>query len=233
MKLTGKCAVITGADKGLGYQIALAYLKEGADVAACSRTLESESELADIAKDLPGNLFQSACDITKPLEVSNFIKRVLFEFETIDILVNNASIYGKSQTLMEYEPALFSEVISTSINGSFNMIQAVAAPMKQQHYGKIISVTSSSMDLQNASGPYCIGKAGLECMSSILAMECANLNISSNTVDPTGCDFQQSCKIEGSPVALEHTLDLFVYLAGAESNGINGKNFIAREWKKS
>src|SRR3954470_5173641 len=97
MKLTGLNAIVTGSNQGLGLEIATAFVREGAGVAICAR---DESKLAPVAEALraiaaPGaKVHAQRCDVSNPAEVSHFVEEAIRALGSIQILVNNAGVYG-------------------------------------------------------------------------------------------------------------------------------------------
>ena len=96
-QLNGKVAIITGANQGLGLQIANHYINNGASIAICAR---NKSKLFNVKKTLEKNIsnhqkiFASKCDVSNYEEVNKFINQAYIELGSIDILVNNAGVYG-------------------------------------------------------------------------------------------------------------------------------------------
>jgi len=239
MKLSGKTAIVTGGYRGLGLTIAKAYLSEGAKVAICGRSIENLKNLEETLKEYQGGYLWSVCDITVPLQVSNFIKKVLYEFKSVDILVNNAAIFGDNQKLVDYDPQVFRDVISVNLIGAFNMIQGVLPHMVEQDYGKIVNVTGS-VSLEDESfhgGAYYASKLGLQAIGEVLASECTDSKLTSNGVNAAGIKqggnnpFYDESK-NRELISPDSVKDLFLYLASADSNGVNGKCFNVIDWAR-
>jgi len=236
MRLSGKTAIITGGYRGLGLSIVKAYLREGARVAICGRSLENLKSLDDSLKLYKDKYLWSQCDITVSLEVSNFVKKVIYEFGSVDILINNAAIFGSNTCIADYEPKLFRNVMEVNLMGSLNMSQCVLPHMIEQNYGKLIHITGSlniSGDIHG--GAYYVSKIALSGFSDILASEYSNTRITSNLINPEGLIEDGNIHFfnngdESEKVTPEEIQDLFVYLASAESNGINGKTYKACDW---
>ncbi|MBT3786705.1 SDR family oxidoreductase [bacterium] len=240
MKLSGKTAIVTGGYRGLGLMIAKALLKEGARVAICGRSIENLKRLDSTLEEYQGNYLWSVCDITTPLQVNNFIKKVLHEFGSVDILVNNAAIFGAKEKLQKYDPEAFREVIAVNIIGTFNIIRHALKHMTAQNYGKVIIVSGSHTIEEGKvlGSAYYISKLALDGLSSILSSEISDTGICVNTINPAGLkqDTQSPFYDEELNEELldpEKAEELFIYLASTDSNGVTGKNFNAVDWLKS
>tara|TARA_B100000674_G_scaffold497827_1_gene533072 strand:- start:2335 stop:3495 length:1161 start_codon:yes stop_codon:yes gene_type:complete len=236
MRLSGKTAIITGGYRGLGLSIVKAYLREGARVAICGRSLENLKSLDESLQAYKDRYLWSQCDITVSLEVSNFVKKVIYEFGSVDILINNAAIFGSNTCIADYDPKLFRNVMEVNLMGSLNMSQCVLPHMIEQDYGKLIHITGSlniSGDIHG--GAYYVSKIALSGFSDILASEYSDTRITSNLINPEGLIEDGNIHFfnngdESEKVTPEEIQDLFVFLASAESNGINGKTYKACDW---
>lgn len=239
MKLSGKTAIVTGGYRGLGLIIAKALLKEGAKVAICGRNMENLKRLDTILQEFDGQYLWFTCDITVPLQVRNFIKKVSHEFGSVDILVNNAAVFGVKEKLQKYDPEIFHEVIAVNITGTFNIIRSALKHMVSQNYGKIINVSGfhTFEDGKVLGSAYYISKLALDGLSNILAQEISDTEISVNTVNPAGLKQEPNSPfydkaINETLLDTEDAEELFVFLASTDSNGISGKNFNAVDWLK-
>lgn len=236
MRLSGKTAIVTGGYRGLGLSIVKAYLREGARVAVCGRSVENLKALDESLSEYQGKYMWSQCDITVSLEVSNFVKKVIYEFGSVDILVNNAAIFGSNTCLADYDPKLFRNVMEVNLMGSLNISQCVLPHMIEQNYGKFLHVTGSlNMSGKVHGGAYYVSKIALSGFSDILATEYSNTRITSNLINPEGLIEEGNIHFfnngdDADKVTPEEIQDLFVFLASAESNGINGKTYKACEW---
>lgn len=239
MKLSGKTAIVTGGYRGLGLIIAKALLKEGAKVAICGRSAENLKRLDTILEDYDGQYLWFACDITVPLQVTNFIKKVSHEFGSVDILVNNAAVFGVKEKLQKYDPEAFREVIDVNITGTFNIIRSALKHMVSQNYGKIINVSGfhTFKDGKVLGSAYYVSKLALDGLSNILAQEISDTEISVNTVNPAGLKQDPNSPFydkttNDNLLDIEAAEELFVFLASTDSNGISGKSFNAVDWLK-
>lgn len=140
-KLEGKTAIVTGGGRGLGAQIAEGFAEAGANVVLCSRKVEACEEMAEKLKGMGVKTLALACDVTKPEDVENVVKRTLEEFGTIDILVNNSGATWGAPVL-EMPLDAWYKVLDVNVTGTFLMSQAVGESMVKQGSGKIINIAS-------------------------------------------------------------------------------------------
>ena len=193
MRLQGKTAIISGGNRGLGLHLVKAFLKEGAKVAICARSLEALRVLDEVLIDYKDSYFYAACDITIPLQVSNLIKKVVLEYGTVNVLINNAAKFGDVNKIHECTVNNFSSVIETNLFGAHNMVRGVLPHMIEQKGGKVIHITDSSLCSKEKShrSAYHISKAGIETLSTLLSAQYLDDHIDCNTVDQSNlveCD---------------------------------------------
>jgi 2-deoxy-D-gluconate 3-dehydrogenase len=183
--LSGKVAVVTGAGRGVGYHIALALAKYGADLVICSRTVsELEKAKAEVEK-LGRKVLIQRVDVTKIPEIDSMVEESVKAFGHIDILVNNAGV-NVPQWAVDVTEEAWDKVVDTNLKGLFFCAQAVGKVMIEQKRGKIINVSSQSGSvglLQRAV--YCSSKGGVNLLTKVLAIEWARYNINVNAIAPT------------------------------------------------
>lgn len=185
--LTDRVAVVTGGRQGIGRAIALALAGAGADIAICDRTVDDGqlNAVADEVKRLGQRSLAVKADITSKADVDNFVQKVVAEFGTIDILVNNAAMNIRAP-LLELREEGWDKVINTDLKGCFLCAQAVGKQMVSQKRGNIINIASTAaMHTAPEMGAYCIAKAGVVMLTRILALELARYNIRVNAVAPS------------------------------------------------
>ena len=181
--LEGKTALVTGAAKGIGRAIAVAFAKEG-----CNIVLNYHSSLSDdVVKEIEG--FGVRCMPVKG-DVSDFnfaaglIKDVKNEFKTLDILVNNAGI-TRDMLLMRMSEEQFDSVIDTNLKGAFNMIRHASGLMLKQRSGSIINMASVVGITGNVGqANYAASKAGIIGLTKSAAKELATRGITCNAIAP-------------------------------------------------
>ena len=183
--LKGKCAVITGASRGIGKCIATKFAKEGANVVINYRNNEEEAlKVKQELEDLGSQVLVVKADVSELEQAENLIKEAKKEFGRVDILVNNAGI-TKDNLIIRMKEEDFDSVIKTNLKGAFNCLKAVTPIMLNQKYGKIVNMASVVGVVGNPGQVnYCASKAGLIGMTKSLAKEIGSRNITVNAIAP-------------------------------------------------
>ncbi|MGZ3867385.1 MAG: 3-oxoacyl-[acyl-carrier-protein] reductase [Bacteroidia bacterium] len=183
--LQGKTAIITGASRGIGHGIALAFAKEGANVAFTYLSSEEkakalEAELSSFGIKAKG--YKSDAGDHKAAE--ELVNAVVAEFGTVDVLVNNAGI-TRDTLLMRMSEQQFDEVIQANLKSVFNLTKAVIKPMLKAKKGSIINM-SSVVGVKGNAGQanYAASKAGILGFTKSVALELGSRNIRSNAIAP-------------------------------------------------
>ncbi|MDD3184732.1 MAG: 3-oxoacyl-[acyl-carrier-protein] reductase [Anaerostipes sp.] len=183
--LSGKIAIVTGASRGIGRDVALTLAGYGATVIVnyCGSKEKAEQVVADIeaaggtAKAYQGDV--SKFDVAKDMMTS--VKK---EFGSIDILVNNAGI-TKDNLVLKMSEEEFDQVIEVNLKGTFNCMKHVSRIMLKQRAGHIINMSSVSGVMGNPGQiNYCASKAGVIGMTKSLARELGSRGITVNAVAP-------------------------------------------------
>lgn len=247
MKLTGKTAIITGGGQGFGKVIAEAYLKAGANIALCGRTMEvllnAKTELQKYAQNQLQILID-VVDVTNPTSLSNFVETTYKTFGGIDILVANAGVYGTKGAIEEIDWQVWSDAIDINLKGVVLSCINVLPHFKKNKKGKIIILSGggATKPMPYLSA-YAASKAAVVRFAETLAHEVTEFHIDVNTIAPGALNtrlldeileagpekvgkefYQQSLKQKdtgGSP--LEKGAELCVFLASDESDGITGR----------
>lgn len=180
-----KVALITGATRGIGRQIAITLAKQGFDIIINYRT--SNDNLNETIKEIENYGVQCLAvqgDVSVFEDCENMVKQVIEKFEKIDVLVNNAGI-TKDMLFMRMKQDDFKQVIDVNLVGTYNMTKNVSQYMIKQRYGKIINI-SSVVGLHGNAGQanYSASKAGIIGFTKSLAKELASRNILVNAVAP-------------------------------------------------
>lgn len=183
--LKNKNAVVTGATRGIGREIAFTLAENGANVAINYRTLNEDVErLIEELKSYGTNIVTVKCDISDEEEVKNFIAESKKQLGSIDILINNAGI-TKDGLLMRMKEKDFSDVLDVNLKGTFITTREAASIMMKQRHGKIINISSVVGVIGNAGQcNYAASKAGVIGFSKSVARELASRNITVNVVAP-------------------------------------------------
>ena len=186
--LSGKVAIVTGANQGLGLEIVKHYLGAGASVVMCARNYELLSVARDqLACDLapPQKLLAKSVDISNLNDVNSLLEFTLQECGNCHILVNNAGIYGPKGSVENIETADWIRTIEVNVFGSMFMSRAVIPIFKAQGYGKIIQLSGggATNPLPNLSA-YAASKAAIIRYAETLAEELRGSGIDVNSIAP-------------------------------------------------
>ncbi len=237
MLLEGKTAVVTGASRGIGKAIALALAKAGANVAInYSNNEKAARNVAKEAEKYGVKALVLKADVSNSAETENFVKTVLNEFNSIDILINNAGI-TKDNLLIRMSEAEFDSVIDINLKGVFNFTKSVSKVMIKQRKGKIINLASVVGITGNAGqSNYAASKSAVIGFTKSIAKELASRNINVNAIAPGFIDTDMTAvlpeKIQEQmkeliplkrPGKPEDVANAVLFLAGCNSDYITGQ----------
>jgi len=189
MRLEGKKAIVTGASRGLGRAIALAFAREGVDVLVNYASREERAEeVAAAIERLGRRAILHRADVSDAVQVRAMVQVAVAQFGRVDILVNNAGITMPKGPL-ETSEAEWDRVLAINLKGVFLCCQSVAEGMIAQGGGRIINIASTAGQTGTLSGPaYCASKAGVLGLSKCLARAFAPHNVLVNAISPALID---------------------------------------------
>ena len=183
--LKNKNALITGAGKGIGKAIALALAKEGVNVILLARTQEEIDNVAAKARSLRVKALAITADVSDINSVNTAIEKALSEFETIDILINNAGIaaFGK---FMELTPSEWERIIQVNLMGTYYVTRAILPNMIERQTGDIINISSTAGLNGNAlTSAYSASKFAVLGLTDSLMQEVRKHNIRVTALTPS------------------------------------------------
>jgi NAD(P)-dependent dehydrogenase (short-subunit alcohol dehydrogenase family) len=230
--------MITGASRGLGRALTLAFAKQGAKLAISARREEALRTVQKEAEALGAEVLAVIADMSLPRDVERFVALAEGAYGRIDVLVNNASILGPSPMplLLDYPEDDFAEVLRVNTIGPFLVTRRVITGMLQEGKGSIINVTSEAGHVGYASwGAYGVSKFALEGLTETWSDEVGGTGVRVNMVDPGEMDTEMhalaipDCDYELAKP--EEVVDVFMYLASEASKEVNGQRFEAQQWK--
>ena len=235
--LKGKCALVTGASRGIGKAIALKLASLGANLVLNYRSSEAEAlEVEKAVKDMGVDAISVKGDISKLADVENLVAAAKEKFGVVDIMVNNAGI-TKDTLILRMKEEDFDKVIDVNLKGVFNCLKTITPVMVRQKHGKIINL-SSVVGISGNAGQvnYAASKAGVIGMTKSLAKEVGSRGINVNAVAPgfietdmtevLGEKYKEEIKKNiplkklGKP---EDVADVVAFLASESSNYVTGQ----------
>jgi NAD(P)-dependent dehydrogenase (short-subunit alcohol dehydrogenase family) len=252
-KLSNLIALVTGASQGLGRTIAEEFVREGAHVAICARDgrlIESVGKELERLASGDQRIVTSVCDVSSAEQVEKLFGEIERRLGGIDVLVNNAGIYGPKGPSDTVDLAGWRRAIEINLYGTFLPARLAIRHMKQKGRGKIINLSGggATSPMPRISA-YAASKAAVVRLTETLAEELREFSIDVNAVAPgalntrlldeileAGPDvvgntfFEKALKQRDSGgVPLKRAARLSVYLASSESDGITGK-LISAQW---
>ena len=182
--LAGRVAVVTGASKGLGKQMAMALAQEGAVVALVARSEDLLEKVKAEIESQGGKAQAFVADVRKETEVSRMAGQVRDAAGAPDILINNAGI-NLRKPLHEFSLEEWHRVIETNLDSAFLCSRAFVPGMMEKKFGRIINIASTMAHVALAHRTaYCTSKFGLLGMTKALALELAPHGITVNGISP-------------------------------------------------
>jgi NAD(P)-dependent dehydrogenase (short-subunit alcohol dehydrogenase family) len=184
VSLKGRVAVVTGASKGLGKQIAESLAAAGAAVAVVARNSDLLKGVAEGIQARGGKAEWFSADVSDENTVAGVAEQVIKKLGGCDILVNNAGINIR-KAVEDFTLAEWNHVIGVNLTGAFLTCRAFVPGMKKKKFGRILNTTSIMSHVSMAHRTvYSASKAGLLGMTKALAIELASYNITVNGISP-------------------------------------------------
>ncbi len=251
--LAGKKAIITGANQGLGFEIAKKYVQAGADVMLCARSATlldaARAELEVMAT--PGQkIVANVADVASEADVQALVANTLKALGGCHILVNNAGVYGPKGEIESLDWAEWVKTIEINVYGSILMCRALLPHFKAQRYGKVIQLSGggATNPLPRISA-YAVSKAAIVRFAETLAEEVRGIGIDVNAIAPGALNTRMLDEVlqagpekvgqafydrslqqkESGGAPLDKGADLALFLASAASDGITAK-LISAVW---
>ena len=192
MKLKDKVAIVTGASRGLGRAIAVAYAREGAKVVVSARRQSptglagTVEETARAIRDAGGEVLSLSCDVTDEGQVEGMVRRTVEAFGRIDVLFNNAGVMSMGETIEDIEPDRWDQIMRINTRGPYLCCRAALSTMIADRRGSIINVGSRAGNNPKGGGgvAYSASKAAVHMLTFCLAEEVREHNIAVNALSP-------------------------------------------------
>jgi 3-oxoacyl-[acyl-carrier protein] reductase len=185
MELEGKVALITGAARGIGEEIARTFAAEGASVALCDLDEDGVRKTLDEITSNGGTGFAMKVDVADEEEVRDLFEAVIERYGTLDILVNNAGMC-RNVPIEDIESDEWDRYVKVNLKSVFLCSKQAVRIMREKRYGRIISMGSAAGKLGGvvAGAHYSAAKAGVMCFTKSLALQNASYGINANAIAP-------------------------------------------------
>ena len=205
--LSGKIAVVTGASRGIGAEIARLLAAQGAHVIVSSRKQEDCQKVVDAIVADGGSAEASACHIGELAQIEALFVRLEQTHGRLDVLVNNAAVNPYFGPITETDPAIFQKTVDVNIRGYFYMSSFGAKLMAKRGGGSIVNVASVNGVVPGLQqGIYSITKAAVISMTKAFAVECAEAGVRCNALLPGLTDTKFAAVLVNTPAILKQAL---------------------------
>ncbi|GAA6157302.1 MAG: SDR family NAD(P)-dependent oxidoreductase [Alphaproteobacteria bacterium] len=180
-----KTVLITGASRGIGYSVALAFAREGAHVIAVARTEGALEELDDAIKSEGGSATLVPLDLTDYEGVDRLGAAIFERWGKLDVLIGNAGDLGVISPIGHVQPKDWHKAIDINVNANWRLLRSMDPLLQAADAGRAVFVTSGAAQKCNPFwGPYAVSKAALEALVKTYAAESANTNVRANLLSP-------------------------------------------------
>ncbi len=230
-ELANKAAIVTGASRGIGRAIALAYGRAGANIVVTARTTSALEDVASKIREAGTEALVVTADMRQESDIQRIVDETMARFRKIDILVNNAALIHPLVDLVDMETDLWRRVIDVNLTSVAFLTKAVLPAMIEQGSGKIINIASIG-GRRGGKGrtAYRATKAALISLTQSVAAEVKTYGIDVNCICPGGVDtegYREAFKTRGredNPKLMlpEEIAALAVFLASQNSSAITG-----------
>lgn len=236
-RLAGRLALVTGASRGIGFQTALAFGREGAHVIGVARTVGGLEELDDAIRSAGGEAATLVpFDVTDYEAIDRLGAAIDQRWGRLDVFVGNAAILGGLSPLGHHEPKNFQKVFDVNVTANWRFVRAMDPLLRASSAGRAMFLSSGSPHSCRAFwGPYAASKAALEALARVYANECQSINVKSFVIDPNiARTAMRALAMPGEdPMSLPHPStvgEALVALADAAVGVENGKIYsVARQ----
>jgi NAD(P)-dependent dehydrogenase (short-subunit alcohol dehydrogenase family) len=232
--LKGRTVLITGASRNIGRLAALAFAKEGANLALCtSAKMDRLEEVAAEARKLGAKVVAEKCDVADAASVQRFVEKTVKELSTVHVAINNAVDRGAEGKFLDQDDESWQRNLAVNLTGPRNICRLVLPLMMKQKWGRIINLSGISAHVGGSVSKGMV-KLGIIGFSRGLAREFATYGITANCVTPGGIDVErdafqtdkplkdhQPIRRKGRPEEIVHAM---LYLASEDAAFTTGQS---------
>jgi NAD(P)-dependent dehydrogenase (short-subunit alcohol dehydrogenase family) len=239
--LSGKVALITGASRGIGEAIALAYSQAGAKVVLASRKQVDLDRVAEKIQEAGGDVLAMAAHTGDMTAITSIVEKAIATYGSMDIVVNNAATNPHFGPILTAEESHWDKILDVNVKGYFRVVKACVESMQARGGGKVINMSSvAGLEPQPMMGVYSVSKAAVLMLTRVLAAELAPYNIQVNAIAPGFVKTKFSAALWQNPqindailkripqkrmAEPEEIAGLAVYLASPASSFVTGSVF--------
>jgi len=221
--LTGKVALITGASRGIGEAMALAYAGAGAKVVLASRKQEGLDSVAAKVAEAGGEALAIATHTGSGEAVGELVAKAIETFGGVDIAVNNAATNPHFGPVMTAEDGHWNKILDVNVIGYFRVVKACMETMQSRGGGKVINIASvAGRQPQLGMGVYSVSKAAVIMLTEVLGKELAPMNIQVNAIAPGFIKTKFSQAIWDSPEMYDKAVAAIPQKRIAETGELTG-----------
>jgi len=181
--LAGKKALITGASRGIGQQIAIGLARVGCDVILHARSIENLAQTEALLQDYAITIDKIGCELSRPNELDAMLTLLDQKYAHIDIVYNNAAISCGPQPLFQLNRSLWDEIFEVNVFALIKICEHFLPKMLDNNFGRIINFTSGIAD-QPQMAPYAASKAVVSKYTQDMAIKLKNTNVLMNLIQP-------------------------------------------------
>jgi NAD(P)-dependent dehydrogenase (short-subunit alcohol dehydrogenase family) len=184
-RLAGRLALVTGATRGIGRAVALAFAREGAHLILVGRTTGALEEIDDEIREIGGAATLLTLDLKNHDKIDALGPTIYQRWQKLDILVGNGGILGPLSPLGHVTADAWNDVLSVNLTANWRLIRTLDPLLRRSDAGRAIFVTSGAAVSRRAYwGPYAVSKAGLEALVLSYAHEVQNTSVRVNLINP-------------------------------------------------
>ena len=228
MILRSKVCLITGAGRGIGRAIALAYAHEQAQLVLTALEEDELEKVASEVRQLGGEAFVHPADVSDEDQVASLVTAALDRFQQVDVLVNNAGTLLMPADFPSTTPEMWDRTMSINVRSNYLMTHALLPKMTAQNYGRVINIASRAglRGIPNRAA-YCASKHAVVGLTRALALDVRGHNISVNAVCPGAVITPLTEKTRPGDDRVgwlepEDIAGMAVYLASEAAKAVNG-----------